>query len=346
MTMKRSGRLLILLPLLAGALATACQKSDDNKALEDTVVIYDLPVTRTITDYEGFPGGSQAIISIDVTSRVSGYMTQVYFKDGDPVKEGDILFQIDPRQYKAELDRAQGNLEQIAAHTARVEKEHQRAKMLRARGSISVEEYDRYESDFKESEANLTLAQANLNLADLNYQWCEVRAGKSGVLSRRLVDPGNLVKAEETVLTSIVSVDPIYVYFDVNEKAMLRIQRLVEENKAKSRSVKEVPVQISLSDEGEDFPHKGVVDFTDNKVDINTGTLRFRARLDNKDRFIVPGMFVRVRLPIGEPHKAVLISRRCARDRPGRKGRVRHSRPRFPWEAVSQRCRQEGRRIF
>jgi membrane fusion protein, multidrug efflux system len=320
MTMKRPARLLFLLPLYAGALATGCNKAQGDRSQADTAITYDLPVTRTITDYEEFPGGAEPIISIQVTSRVSGYMNEVHFKDGDLVNEGDILFQIDPRQYKAELERAIGNFEQIAAHKARLEREYQRAKMLRSRGSISVEEYDRYESDFKETEANLTLAQANRDLADLNYRWCEVRAGKSGLLSRRLVDPGNLVKAEATVLTSIVTLDPIYVYFDVNERAMLRIQRLLDEAKAKAQSVKEVPVQISLSDEGDDFPHKGFVDFTDNKVDINTGTLRFRAKLDNKDRSITPGMFVRVRLPIGDPHPAVLIPEEALVTDQGEKG--------------------------
>ena len=165
---------------------------------------------------------------IQVTSRVSGYMTEVYFKDGDMVKEGDVLFRIDPRQYKAELERAEGNLQQIEAHKNRLEKEYHRAKILLGRGQISHEEHDRYESDFRESEASVKLAKSNRDLAQLNYDWCEVRASTSGRLSRRMVDPGNLVKADDTVLTSIVSLDPMYVYFVVNEQAMLKIQRLLE----------------------------------------------------------------------------------------------------------------------
>jgi multidrug efflux system membrane fusion protein len=307
--MNRPKLVLLCVPLLASAAATGCKDDQANgQDLKPPVINYALPITKTITDYEEFPGETQAIISVEVTSRISGYMTEVNFKDGDLVKEGDILFKIDPRQYKAELERAEGNLQQLEAHKSRLEKEYQRAKILLGRAQISHEEYDRYESDFKETEAGVQLARSNRDLAQLNYDWCDVRASASGRLSRRLVDPGNLVKADETVLTSIVSEDPVYVYFDVNEQAMLRIQRLLEQGKVKAPSLREVPVQISLSDEGEDnFPHRGIVDFTDNKVDINTGTLRFRAKLDNKDHFIIPGLVVRVRLPIGEPHSAIFI---------------------------------------
>ncbi len=322
--MKRASSLLLFVPLLASAAATGCLRiqADASKAASaEGYVAYELPVTRTITDYAQFPGTTDAIISVPVTSRVSGYMTEVHFKDGDMVKEGDLLFTIDPRQYKADVDRTEGNVQQIAAHHNRVEKEYHRAKALLARGQISVEEHDRYESDFRETEANLKLAKAGFDLARLNYEWCEVRASASGRLSRRLVDPGNLVKADDTVLTSIVSLDPMYVYFFVNEDVTLRIQRELEAGGARGPSLREVPVQISLSDEGEDeFPHRGIVDFTDNKEVSESRTLRFRAKLDNKDHFIVPGMVVRVRLPIGEAHQAVFIRDRALVTDQGEKG--------------------------
>ena len=213
-------------------------------------------------------------------------MTEVCFKDGDLVKANDVLFRIDPRQYKAELERAEGNLEQLEAHKVRLDKEYQRAKLLLSRGQISREEYDRYESDFRETEAGVILARSNRDLARLNHDWCEVRASADGRLSRRMVDPGNLVKADDTVLTSIVSEDPIYVYMFVDEQTTLKIQRLMEQGKFGAASLHEVPVQISLSDEGDDeFPHTGIVDFTDNKEDIGTGTLRYRCKLDNPKPF-------------------------------------------------------------
>ena len=226
--MKRASSLLLFVPLLASAVATGCQRmqADPSKvASAETYAVYDLPVTRTVTDYAQFPGVTEAIISVQVTSRVTGYMTEVHFKDGDMVKEGDLLFTIDPRQYKADLDRTEGNMEQIEAHKNRLEKEYQRAKTLLARGQISREEHDRYESDFRETQANLKLAKASYDFARLNYDWCEVRASASGRLSRRMVDPGNLVKADDTVLTSIVSLDPMYVYFFVNEQVNQRIKR-------------------------------------------------------------------------------------------------------------------------
>ena len=173
-----------------------------------------------------------------------------------------------------------------------------------------------------------------------------------------MVDPGNLIKADDTVLTSIVSLDPLYVYFDVHEQAMLRIKRLMQQGKLKlqAQGEKAVPVQIGLSDEP-DFPHQGVVDFTDNRVDLNTGTLRFRAKIDNPadangNRFIVPGLFVRVRLPIGDPHPALMVREQALVTDQGRKtvfvdqgeegrgGQARQGRegragPASPWCATS-----------
>ena len=277
---------------------------------------------KTITDFEQFPGETEAIISVQVTSRVSGYMTEVNFKDGDMVKEGDLLFTIDPRQYKADLDRTEGNLEQIEAHKNRLEKEYQRAKTLLARGQISPEEHDRYESDFRETEANLKLAKASRDLARLNYEWCEVRASTSGRLSRRLVDPGNLVKADD-YRAHLDRQPRSDVRLFLRQRAGQSEDPALAGSRAGStrQSLREVPVQISLSDEGDDeFPHRGIVDFTDNKGDIDSRTLRFRAKLDNKDHFIVPGLVVRVRLPIGDPHPAVFIRERALVTDQGEKG--------------------------
>jgi RND family efflux transporter MFP subunit len=315
-----------MIPVWAGAAATGCQPAPSMRKPPAPVAVYDLPVTREVIDYEEFPGSTEAIVSVQVRARVSGYMNRQYFKDGDVVQEGDKLFQIDPRQYIAEFERAEGNVQQIEAHKRRLDREYHRAKNLLARKSMSTEDTERYEFDFRETEANLRLAMANRDLARLNLDWCEVRAPATGLLSRRMVDPGNLIKADDTVLTSIVSLDPIYVYFDVHEQAMLRISRLIQEGKiqVKAQGTKEVPVEIALSDE-KDFPHEGLVNFTDNRVDINTGTLRFRAKIDNPvdrygNRFIVPGLFVRVRLRIGNPHPALMIREQSLVSDQGQRG--------------------------
>ena len=270
-----------------------------------------------MTDYEDFPGRIDALYTVEVRSRVSGYLKQVYFQDGQEVTKGNVLFLIDPRPFQAAYDRQKASLEQAEAHANRLNNEYRRAKVLYDQGrSISREEFDRYAFDHAEAEAALSTAKANLDLAVLDLDWTKVTAdlpeGLTGRLSRRMVDPGNLIKADETMMTTIVTQDPLYIYFDVHEQAMLRIRRLLEEGKLKAKSEKEVTIQISLSDEkdasGEPvFPHHGVVDFTDNRVDLNTGTLRFRAKMSNPSHFITPGLFVKVRLPIGDPHPALLV---------------------------------------
>ncbi len=324
--MNRRWWILLNLPLLASAAAAGCQQAKSGPVKTSPTAVYDLPVSRTVTDYEEFPGDIDTPYSVQVTARVSGYLNDpVYFKDGTMIEKDAKLFQIDPRMYQADLHRAEGTVSQYEAHVERLKKEYVRAKNLLSSRSVSQEEHDRYKADFDEAVASLEVAKANRDLASLNLEWTEVRAPISGMLSRRMVDPGNLVKADNTVMTSIVSLDPLYVYFDVHEQAMLRIKRLMQEGKLKlqAQGEKAVPVQIGLADES-DFPHQGVVDFTDNRVDLNTGTLRFRARIDNPadahgNRFIVPGLFVRVRLPIGEAHPALMVREQAMVTDQGRK---------------------------
>jgi membrane fusion protein, multidrug efflux system len=282
-------------------------------------VKYQMPVVGNVTDYADFPGSTDAIVTVQVRSRVTGYMTKVYFKDGTIVEEGNLLFEIDPRPYKAELERAEGNLRQIEAHLRRLKKEYERARNLHAKGSVSQEEFDRYESDFKETEANLEITKANRDLAALNLDWTEVRAPSAGLLSRRMVDPGNMIKADDTILTSIVTQDPMYVYFDVDEQNMLKVRHLLHDGKIKAKSEKEVPVMFGLSDESPNYPHTGVVDFTDNRVDVNTGSLRFRAAVRNEKGILTPGLFVRVRLPIGDPHPTLFVPEEALASDQGRK---------------------------
>jgi RND family efflux transporter MFP subunit len=284
---------------------------------QDPLVVYDTPITRVVTDYEDFPGSAYAIYTVEVRARVSGYLKRVYFQDGQEVKKGDSLFLIDPRPFQATLDRTKAILEQADAHARRLNNEYRRAKVLYDQGrSISREEFDRYAFDHAEAQAALSTAKSNVDLAQLDLDWTNVTVdlpeAVTGRLGRRMVDPGNLIKADDTLMTTIVTQDPLYIYFDVHEQAMLRIRRLLQEGKLKAKSEREVPVLISLSDEKDlkgdpVYPHEGIVDFTDNRVDLNTGTLRFRAKMSNPNHLITPGMFVKVRLPIGEPHPALLV---------------------------------------
>jgi len=283
------------------------------------VVKVSQPLTDTVEDYEDFTGRTDAIFSVTVNARVTGYLDKVNFTDGSEVKEGDLLFEIDPRPYQADLDRAEANVLQTEAHQRRLEADQRRASNLFGRGAISREEVDRIAGDYAEAQAAVGVAKAARDLAKLSLEFTKVRAPISGRLSRRMVDPGNLVKADETALTTIVSLDPLFVYFDIDERTVLKLRRLIREGKIQSRAQAVIPVLAELADE-QDFPHHGEIDFSDNRVDASTGTLRVRGKIANpQPRVLSPGLFMRVRLPVGKPHKAILIPEQALASDQGRK---------------------------
>ncbi|HLJ92995.1 MAG TPA: efflux RND transporter periplasmic adaptor subunit [Gemmataceae bacterium] len=270
-------------------------------------VLASLPVTREITDYVDFPGRIEAVNSIDVRARVTGYLDKVYFQEGADVKQGDLLFEIDPRPYKADLARAEGNIVQCEGRLRRMEADYQRAADLLPKHAIGREDFDRIAGDRTEAVGALAVAKAQRDMAELNVGFTQVRAPLSGRISRRYLDPGNLVKADETTLTTIVSLDPIYAYFDADERTTLRLQRLVRTQKIRWSLDAGLPVLLGLADE-EGFPRKGTINFADNRLDPDTGTWRLRALCANSDFALSPGMFVRMRAPVGEQYRATLIS--------------------------------------
>lgn len=282
-------------------------------------VLVTLPTSDQVTDYEDFIGHTEAVYSVEVRARVNGYLDQVNFKDGDEVEKGAVLFDIDSRPYRATFDNAMAMVEQAKAHFSLTSANHRRAEALLARNSIGREEYDKFQGDYAESKAAIGAVQASMEMAQLNLDWTKVTAPISGLLSRRMVDPGNLIKADETLLTTIVSLDPLYVYFDIDERTLLKIRRLIAQGRVKSRREAELPVMIALADEP-NFPHQGVINFSDNRIDASTGTLRIRASLNNpKPRLFSPGLFVRVRLPIGPPHRSLLIAEQAIGTDQGKK---------------------------
>ncbi len=289
----------------------AAQKPDE--------VLVALPTTDEVTDYEEFIGHIDAIYAVDVTARVTGYLDQANFQDGDEVEKGALLFTIDPRTYQATFGQIKAQVEQGLAHLNRTTADHRRADALLQRNAIGREEYDRIQGDFAESKASVGMANAMFDMAKLNIEWTKVTAPISGRLSRRMVDPGNLVRADTTMLTTIVSLDPMYVNFDIDERTTLKIRRLIAEGRMKSRTEAELPVYVGLSDE-EDFPHRGTINFSDNKIDSATGTLRVRGILANpKPRLLSPGMFARVRVPVGVAHRSTLITEQAIGTDQGRK---------------------------
>jgi RND family efflux transporter MFP subunit len=294
-------------------------------APKPAAVLVSTPVVDYVSDFEEFSGHTDAVKTVEVRARVTGYLDKVFFEDGTEVKEGDDLFLIDPRPYEIELARTEATLLQSTARLRRLEADHRRAMNLYQKGAISREEVDRIVGDYSEAEAAVGIATSNRDMAKLNLSFTKVRAPIGGRLSRRLVDPGNLVQQDTTPLTTIVTLDPMHVYFDIDERTMLRIRRMVKEGRIKARSQGNViPVMAGLSDEEGEFPHKGMINFSDNKVDASTGTLRVRGVIDNpmteaKTRVLSPGLFMRVRLPIGDPRKLLMIPEQAVQADQGRK---------------------------
>jgi RND family efflux transporter MFP subunit len=303
--------------LAALALAGCVDEAPRAKTAEVPRVEVSLPVTETVSDLEDFTGSLRAVYDVTVNARVTGYLDKVNFVDGTEVEKDALLFEIDPRPYQNEVNRTEANVLQAESHLRRLEADQRRGTNLFSRGAIGREELDRITGDYAEAQAAVGVARAARDMAHLSLEFTRVKAPIAGRLSRRMVDPGNLVKADETALTTIVSLDPLYVYFDVNERTLLRLRRLVREGKVRTRAESVIPIQVGLADEvAEDgtflFPHQGEIDFSDNKVDPGTGTLQLRGKIDNPrsrggSRVLSPGLFARVRLPVGDPHPALLV---------------------------------------
>ncbi|MBV9125114.1 MAG: efflux RND transporter periplasmic adaptor subunit [Planctomycetes bacterium] len=268
------------------------------------------PVAREVSDFEDFTGRTEAVTSVEVRSRVTGALDKANFQDGTEVRKGDLLFEIDPRLNQAEVDRATAELVHGQAQLQHLTAELDRQKTLLKTHTTSQNEYDQAASAREEGAAQLQVAKANLEIARLNLDFTRIQAPIDGRIGRRLVDPGSLVKADDTVLATIVGLDPIYVYFKVDEKTVLRQRRLIQEKKLSPAPDGKFPVWMGLADE-EGFPHKGVVDFVNNQVDPSTGTLRVRAVFPNPDHLLIPGMFARVRVAIGPPYQGLLVPERA-----------------------------------
>lgn len=274
------------------------------------------PETRVIVDHVEFPGQSAAVGEVEVRARVTGYIVKIHFVDGQEVKQGDLLFEIDPRPYQMALDRAKGELARLRALLEKAKADLARAERLRPSGAVSEDEYEQHAANFKVHQASIQTAEAAMHEAELNLEFTRVVSPIDGRASRRRVTEGNLVQAgsgDSTVLTTVVTTDPVYVYFNIEEPTLLKFERLGwragDESLLSRIKDLNVPVEIALADE-EGFPHVGQLDFVDNKVDPETGTIRARGRFD-KASYLTPGMYVRVRLPMGTPHPAILVSERA-----------------------------------
>jgi RND family efflux transporter MFP subunit len=264
-------------------------------------------LSKPVTEFDEFTGRFEAIDRVEVRPRVSGYISSVNFTEGSEVKKGDVLFVIDQRPYAADLKHAQAQLAQTKSALALAKSEKARAVNLLSQHAISQEEYDTRASGDEQAQANVQLAEANLETAELNMTYTKVTAPISGRISRANVTLGNLVTNGQTLLTTLVSIDPIYVRFDGDEQAYLRYVKEAKDRAAAGSKEAASPVLVGLANE-QGFPHSGVMVFLDNEVDPATGTIRTRAKLDNHDRAFTPGLFARVRLLGEKKYDALLIN--------------------------------------
>jgi multidrug efflux system membrane fusion protein len=300
-------------------IATGCQRASVAVSPRDLPVVpVAQPVRREVTDYIDFTGRTDAIHSVEVRPRVTGYLVDMPFAEGSEVKKGDPLFVIDQRPYQAQLDQAQGQVDLYKAslRLARVTLARDRAINASSRGSISQQQFDQEQAVVEEAEARVRASEKTLELYRLNYDFTRVLSEIDGRVSRYYLTRGNLVNAYQTLLTTIVSVDPMYASFEMDTPTLLRIRQAVNEGKnQKPASKTTTPVFMGLPGE-EGFTHKGTINFFDNKINFTTGTILVRGIFPNPlppggRRLLSPGMFVKIRQPIGQPHPAVLVYDKC-----------------------------------
>jgi RND family efflux transporter MFP subunit len=275
------------------------------------------PVSREVTDYFEFPGQTAAVGEVEVRARVTGYLVQVNFEDGQVVKKGDLLFEIDARPYQAALDRAQGDLARLQAMLDKAQVDVARSEKLRPSGAASEDEYEQRVAQLAVHKASLQSAEAAVREAQLNLEFTKISSPIDGRLGRTRITEGNLIQpgpGESTVLTTVVTTDPIYVYFNIDEHALLKYAGArwgsgegISPNRTRQL---QIPAEIGLANE-EGFPHAGVLDFVDNRVTRDTGTIQARGVFDNSKHYLTPGLFVRVRIPFGKPHQALLVTERA-----------------------------------
>jgi multidrug efflux system membrane fusion protein len=259
-------------------------------------------LTKTVGQWDDFTGRVAAVDTVELRPRVSGYIERVAFDEGQEVRQGDLLFTIDPRRFKANLDRALADLDRARSEARLAQAQDRRAQTLIDAKAISREEFESRRASSAQGNAAVRAAEAAVAAARLELQYTQVRAPISGRVGRALVTRGNLAQADSTLLATVVSVDPVHVYFETDEQAYLHYKQLERDGRGGAQSA----VRIGLADE-QGYPHEGRLDFVDNQVDPRTGTIRARAVVSNPDRRFTPGLFARVQLQGGTAQSAMLI---------------------------------------
>jgi len=264
------------------------------------------PLVKTVTDWDEYTGKFEAVERVELHARVSGFLTSVNFHGGDIVKKGQVLFVIDPRPYQATLDSKKAELAAAIAEQERAKADFQRSKKLASNATMTKRIMEDRRAIKLKADAQISIAKAALRAAELDLEFTTIRAPFTGRISDRRIDVGNLVNTGETLLAIVVSTDPIYLVFTASETAYLKYSRLNSAGKRVSSRKAANRVEARLIDE-EGWPHKGKMSFVDNELDPNSGTIKGRATFDNKDDFLTPGIYARLRLIGSGPYQAILI---------------------------------------
>ncbi|HEX4000012.1 MAG TPA: efflux RND transporter periplasmic adaptor subunit [Pirellulales bacterium] len=309
---------------LTSILASGCERRSNADAQSVRQVVRFAPAqTRKVTDYAFYNGRTAAVESVNIKARVDGYLNSVDFVSGTEVTKGKQLFKIDPRPYQAAYDEVEGQVQLAQARLGLADADLKRAnELFKTPGAISQQDIDTRVAAQKEAVAAVAASKANAESAKLNLEFTSIASPIDGVVDRNRITVGNLVTKDSTLLTTVVSQTPMYVYFDVDEYTMLRVEKLIQEGKVPSHERgKAVPVEMGLSDQGDEYPISGNIDFVSNQLDSGTGTIAVRAVFDNpkltsadaaadstgSHRLMRPGLFVRIRLPLGPPYTALVV---------------------------------------
>ena len=304
---------IVLLSTLLFGIFSACSEKNEFVAPPPPEVTVSNPLKQNVTEYLEFTGTARAIEEIDIRARVEGFLESVHFEDGDFIKKGQLLFIIDPKPYKAAVENARGRLGKHQAQLKRAEKEYQRNLTLFKQNAASEANVVKWKSEVEESRSSVVSAQAALDKALLDLGYCTIRSPISGRISRKQVDIGNLVGASEhTLLTTVRQWTPIYTYFSLNERELLRVMKMARAEGITADKPDKIPLELALANET-GFPHKGHLDFADSTVDPATGTVELRGIFPNPGPpfLLMPGLFARVRMPIAERENALLVTERA-----------------------------------
>jgi membrane fusion protein, multidrug efflux system len=304
-----AGLALVASVLSAGCDRTAAQPADPPPPKVTVAQV----IARDVTEWDEFTGRLEAVNTVEVRPRVSGYVASARFREGAIVRKGDLLFQIDARPFQAEADRLRAELTRARATVKRAGSELQRADRLASENAMSNEEHERRASFAQESSAQSSAVEAALRVAELNVEFTRVTSPIDGRVGRAIVTEGNLVSSgpgEATLMTTVVSLDPIYASFDADEQTFLRHLGVSRQGSRTERGRQELPIRLALANDT-DFPREGRLNFLDNRIDPATGTIRGRALFRNSDHSLTPGLFVRLQLPGSTAYRGVLIQDRA-----------------------------------